>query len=450
MVNFQKKQQKNKKSRPQLVVFLVASCTAVALFIHFLVLPTFASFIHTQEIAIDSDPTTKNQVVTTSKYGIKSVIEIPKTTNQAINQQLESMLQTQQQAFFDVSLKLSNRLKTKGEASHKIAFDWYVVDQDVYSVIFYDYWNIDHVAHRYNVSTYLIDANTNQVIPTSNLIDFSAMNQEKLINKIMLKLKADNLILHSTESLEKSIENFMDQPTILVESNRLKFYFQSAQLKTNQGTFTSISLPLISFKKAISPVLLDILPLSDESIKRVAFTFDDGPNTNTRLVLDVLKKYDAKATFFVLGQQVAQFPTISQEIIAAGHEIGNHSYSHKDLVAISPSAAQAEIEKTNAIVLETTGSTISLFRPPYGRYNKQVKGLSDLRITLWNVDPLDWKVRVPSSIVKNIMDHVENNSVILMHDIYTTSAQALDVVLEKLTTQDYEFVTLSELLEFNE
>ncbi|WP_107841946.1 polysaccharide deacetylase family protein [Metasolibacillus meyeri] len=181
--------------------------------------------------------------------------------------------------------------------------------------------------------------------------------------------------------------------------------------------------------------------------KRIALTFDDGPHpTVTKQILATLKKYDAKATFFVTGHRVNKSPKVLKEVYEAGHEIGNHTWNHPKLTQIEVKQVNAQINDTNKIVKSIIGEEPTLFRPPYGAYNKEILSSLSVPLVMWSVDTLDWQHRTPSKTLKAVQNGSYNGSIILMHDIHQTTADALDGVLSYLSKQGYEFVTVSELI----
>ena len=188
----------------------------------------------------------------------------------------------------------------------------------------------------------------------------------------------------------------------------------------------------------------------DPSGKYVAFTFDDGPHPNvTPRILQILKEYNIRATFFMLGSQVKKYSNIAKQVADNGHEIGNHTYSHPNLKKLTTKRIIEEIHSTNEIITLTTGIEPTLFRPPYGNYTNEVleytktNGYSTI---LWSVDSLDWKSRNASAINRMVTQHTTNGSIVLMHDIHVATADALPQLIQTLQTKGYQFVTVSELL----
>ncbi len=182
--------------------------------------------------------------------------------------------------------------------------------------------------------------------------------------------------------------------------------------------------------------------------KKVALTFDDGPNNTSSLqILNTLKKYDIKATFFMLGSMVDTYPDVVKKIHDAGHEIGNHTYDHKDLTKLDEASIKQEIDSTNQKIEKLTGEKPTLLRPPYGAYNDRVTKVEpNMSIALWNIDTLDWKTHNPTAILGEVKKELQPHSIVLMHDIHQDSADSLENVIKYLKSQGYTFVLAKELI----
>lgn len=181
------------------------------------------------------------------------------------------------------------------------------------------------------------------------------------------------------------------------------------------------------------------------TVKCVALTFDDGPGTYTPELLKMLAEYDAKATFFLIGENVAKHPQIVRDEVAAGHEIGNHSWSHRDLSKISAAAAKRDLQKTDAAIEKADGVKPTLVRPPFGAIAPSLKKTLDVPVALWNIDTLDWKTRDTEKTVK-AAQKVTPGSIVLMHDIHESTVKAVPAILKNLKAQGYHFVTVTELI----
>lgn len=181
--------------------------------------------------------------------------------------------------------------------------------------------------------------------------------------------------------------------------------------------------------------------------KRVALTFDDGPNIiYTPKVLNILKKYNVKATFFVTGTNVKRSPQIAKQIVTAGHEIGNHSNSHPKLTKLSATRVSQELTAANNAIQQATGNMPTVFRPPYGAYNSTIIKLAKMPTIMWSIDTLDWKHKNPKKVLQSVKNNVKNGSIILMHDTNTGSVNGLESIIQYLQKNGYEMVTVTEIL----
>ena len=188
-------------------------------------------------------------------------------------------------------------------------------------------------------------------------------------------------------------------------------------------------------------------PTSSTKAKKIALTFDDGPHPKvTPQILKILEKYDAKATFFVVGNEVKKNPKVLQAVADAGHEIGNHTYSHAKLTTLSARKIKLQVDSTDAAIKAAIGQNATVFRPPYGAYNKTVTNQLKVPNVMWTIDTLDWKHHNPKKTVASVQKNAKNGSIVLLHDIHQTTADALEPILVLLQEQGYEFVTVSEIL----
>ena len=179
----------------------------------------------------------------------------------------------------------------------------------------------------------------------------------------------------------------------------------------------------------------------------VALTFDDGPSSETTpKLLDILKEKSAPATFFMLGMRAAGSPDIVKRAKAEGHEIGSHTMYHQNLVLLPADAVQADLIEAKSTMTGITGKEPSLIRPPYGNYNDVVSSLVGTPMIIWSVDTLDWKNKDPGAIVGTAMSEVYDGAIILMHDIYPTSVDAVPALIDNLRAAGYELVTIPELV----
>ena len=181
--------------------------------------------------------------------------------------------------------------------------------------------------------------------------------------------------------------------------------------------------------------------------KKAALTFDDGPNSQyTPLLLKGLKERGVHATFFLMGKNIEGKEALVKQIQEEGHLIGNHTYNHVQLDKISKEVAKEEIETTNQKIFEITGVYPAWLRPPYGEWRKNLDFYVEMFPVLWDVDTLDWKSKNVDSIMKIVRSEVSDGAVILMHDAYQSSVDAALQIVDLLMAEEYEFVTVEELI----
>ena len=187
----------------------------------------------------------------------------------------------------------------------------------------------------------------------------------------------------------------------------------------------------------------------DVNAPMIALTFDDGPSPeNTNRILDVLSENYSHATFFVVGTNAEQYPDTLKSIAEAGCEIGNHTFNHAKLTSLDAAAVDEQIEKVNRVVKKATGENTTVIRPPYGAYDDNLLAQLQEPVILWDVDTEDWESRNAQSIANAILSKVKDGDIVLMHDIYESTAEAIEIVVPKLKEQGYQIVTVSEMARY--
>ena len=183
----------------------------------------------------------------------------------------------------------------------------------------------------------------------------------------------------------------------------------------------------------------------------IAMTFDDGPSaTLTPKLLDILAAHRIKATFFVIGENVAEHPEIVARAAREGHEIGNHSWSHPNFGKMSDDGVRSQLQRTDDAIKSATGSRPTLLRPPYGsitaREKRWIHDQFGYQIILWDVDPYDWKRPGPSVVRNRILKETRPGSIVLSHDIHPGTIEAMPLTFDALEAKGFKFVTISELI----
>lgn len=202
----------------------------------------------------------------------------------------------------------------------------------------------------------------------------------------------------------------------------------------------------------------DIYYQGSDSEKRVALTFDDGPNPlYTSQILDILERHDVEATFFLIGKNVEAYPAVAREIVERGHQIGNHSFTHPDLLKLNGEHISWEIDNTAKIIEQETGVRPTVFRPPHGFRDPVVMEKArqrNLQVVQWTVMARDWKNPGAEVIADRIVGKIKNGSIILLHDgdglvpgaDRSQTVAATELIIDRLQKLGYRFVTVDELL----
>lgn len=192
----------------------------------------------------------------------------------------------------------------------------------------------------------------------------------------------------------------------------------------------------------------------DPEKKMVALTFDDGPsNQNTNRILDVLEQNHARATFFVIGKRIADRTEVIARALSLGCEIGSHTWGHSDFTKYPKSALIDSLEKTDEAMVSNFNYHMTLFRPPYASINKDVENVSkDMGYTmiLWSGSSHDWSIKDANKVYRNTFQCAADGAIILYHDIYDFTADAIKRVVPDLISQGYQLVTISELIAMDE
>lgn len=214
-------------------------------------------------------------------------------------------------------------------------------------------------------------------------------------------------------------------------------------------------IALFLLRVSIPPIVADVkvyrsVPTGD---KRIALTFDDGPHpTLTPRILEILDRYGIKATFFVVGENVINYPEAAREVIRRGHEVGNHTFTHPHIAGLDEDAIMDEIGKCEDALEELCEYRPHLLRTPQGVLTPSLEKClqdDDYILVLWSLDTRDWEKKSTACVVRAVLDRIQAGDIILMHDYIghnSKTPDALEEIIPKLLSEGYEFVTVSALL----
>lgn len=358
----------------------------------------------------------------------------PKTNIKKLDNEVENFVLSQIKLFKNKS-KGIKYLIDRDELN--IDYDYYTVNNRYINITIklYIYHSLESI-EEYYVQTYYFDKISNRFY---NVLDIFSNENDLLV-------KVNNMLI----SNNKSMINNLGELTYSFDNDYLIIYLIENNITTYKIPLNSIKLNIEIInndkEKDIEPVIKND-KIIDPKLPVVALTFDDGPSRYTKDIIDTLKSNNVNATFFVLGNKIEIYKDIISESIKNGNEIGNHSYNHKWLSKLSTNELLDQINKTQDILKETVNYTPTCFRPTYGSVNNKIRKSINLSITLWTIDTKDWKINSVDRIVERAIKDIEDGDIILMHDIFQRSSEALKKIIPRLKEQGYQFVTISELEE---
>ena len=279
-----------------------------------------------------------------------------------------------------------------------------------------------------------------------------------------------NLVISETgANPESADEHFLDNLVISDEGieiilNRGDYLPMSDGTKTAFFKYEDITEMLdesFSYKNDTDKTVDDDVPLTndktdsdiDPAKPMLALTFDDGPSGHTERLLDIFEKHGGKGTFFVVGNLIDSRKNTLIRIVNDGHEVGNHSWNHRQLTNLSSDEIKDQIMMTRAKIYDVTGIDCVIVRPPYGACNDDVKSVGKtlgVSFINWSVDTLDWKTKDAKAVHDEIMKNASDGAIILCHDLHKTTVDAMETVIPELIAQGYQLVTVSQLMEHSD
>lgn len=188
----------------------------------------------------------------------------------------------------------------------------------------------------------------------------------------------------------------------------------------------------------------------DPNKPMIAFTFDDGPSIHTEDMMKIFKDNNATASFFMQGKNVVNFPEVVKDMYEQGFEVANHSWNHTSIKTNDREVIKTQVFDTQDAIYKITGHDPHYMRPPYGEYNDvSIEAVgSYIDLMLWNVDTLDWKSRDSEKVLASIRAGARDGAIILLHDLYPSSVDAIRTAVPELIAQGYQLVTISDLMKY--
>lgn len=319
-----------------------------------------------------------------------------------------------------------------------------------------DYDIVEKSVIKESIISYLYKDKNNRYL--SKIYDYKSkeeMNIEDLVKEEYIDeyyQKINELIyLKYPKFIADILINNRGSNAYLFKDNEVIIYFNDYEIEIDEVLYLKVNYNEI-YKYLNITVSLDKEYQNESGYdyqkdkKTVAFTFDDSPNEGkTDVLVDILKENYAHATFFMVGEKMETNNFLVELVYKSGNEIGSHTYRHQNLKRLTPEEIKTDYEKVNNIYNEITHDTIKLFRPPYGSIKDESLGLLNVSYILWNIDTLDWKIRNKDYIINNVLDNIQDGDIILFHDSYESTIQAVKELLPLLYLKGYQVVSVSEL-----
>lgn len=334
----------------------------------------------------------------------------------------------------------------------------------------YDSYNINESTVAVKLSGSYISPSINHPSDIIKTFNYDITNQKIMVLSDVIKSEGletvkNAVITKSGMSADDADENLLEHFIVNKESLDI-ILLRGEYLAMSEGTKV-ISIPYSELGNIFTegffykppqpsapapiPVPDPVKPVGPTTSKGglIALTFDDGPSAHTDRLLNIFNTYGGKGTFFVVGNLIDNRQDTVRRIVNEGHEIGSHSWNHKQLTRISDSELNDQLMMTRAKILEVTGFDSKICRPPYGAYNQTVKAKGeelDITFVNWSIDTLDWKYRNANTVYNHVMKYANDGAIVLCHDLHKTTVDAMEMAIPKLIESGFQLVTVSELL----
>ena len=394
----------------------------------------------------------------------------PHTENQEINEAVDAYIDGAV-ADFKASAKKSRRAE-KDEFS--VSFQMFHFDEGIISFLFRAYTS--HVGGQSADSVHTMTFD----LQSGAQYDLASLFEEGGDYLAQLSLQAyealGQLGIYADSGAERALLQEGTAPRaanfsrFVLEGDALRFYFEPGQIGSRGNPANQVDLPLEALRSLLRPRFVKAPPEPEPSTspyssypgppapdisglegkKLVALTFDDGPHPElTPQLLDFLREEQVRATFYVLGCWVRNTPEIILRATGEGHQIGSHTYLHKDLTKLDEAARAKEIEKNAALLEGLLGYRPTTLRPPGGFYDDAVRAAAaqaGVPLILWSVDPKDWRDQDAETVTAHVLEKAHDGCIVIMHDYYPTSIEAAMRIIPALKAEGYTFVTVDELV----
>lgn len=344
----------------------------------------------------------------------------------------------------------------KGAAELTFSYESFMADEFTASIVMKGTYFAPYMAHPEDiVKVFNADLKAQEIFTVDKL--FGEKGLAKFIELVVNKtgVRSDDVDAHFLDN------SYLTKDNLVVVLERGAYLPMSDGTKTVVFEYTEIADLLkktFEEQEKVPPEDEKLPDIKTDSSEKniapdkpmIALTFDDGPSAHTDRLLDIFAKNGGKGTFFVVGNLIDSRKSTMIRLVSEGHEIGNHSWNHRQLTNLSDEEVKDQIMMTRAKIYDVTGVDCRIVRPPYGACNDSVRAVGaklGVSYVNWSVDTLDWKTKNADAVYSEIMKDASDGAIILCHDLHKTTVDAMERVIPKLIAQGYQLVTVSQLME---
>lgn len=412
----------------------------------------FISFL----VGCDSNSNIKTDVVSIIEQNDRITVSMhyPITSISDFDKIIKKYIENTYQSF---STEYGSYLKLGYQPELNIDYTYQEVDGRYLNITLKTFIQSGTLAHPiFKIQTFVYDKKNFKLLQLKDFIDENTL--KKMVPVIKQQLISNYKECLFIESLSSKInKDFSNYSLFTVQNNNITFYFNPYEISSLNCGIIKIDIPINKYSLLL-PVssnqnnntfykYTSISNVIDPNKPVIALTFDDGPSKYTKEIVEVLKEYNAVATFFVLGNKVELYSDTLQVLLNNGNEIGNHSYNHKWLTKLSNDDFQKQLNDTNKLVYDMFNYQIKSMRPTYGAINQKLREQSNLDVVMWDIDTRDWSYKDSKRIANIAINEAEDGKIILMHDTRKRTLEAVKILVPALIEKGYQFVTVQELKE---
>lgn len=400
----------------------------------------------------------------------ESTMEYPVTRSYEVNQVIADAINEFDQIFHN---QINGRYPVRGEKfEQNTSYQVIRIHGDFLSIEAITTRDVQSATPEHDTRYWTFNLSSGKEVTLDNLFGAVATDGEA---RLFIYIKNELTRLAAVKNIEldmASVDDFVNRDTLksflVPDSGTIRFDFDGNTVAPYSEEPLTVSLPIANLQLFLQSEeashLFDIMPIEAapewkapqvtkgsvdcERAKCIALTFDDGPGPLTGQLLDVLKQSGARASFFLIGQNIAKHPDVVKRMKAEGHTIGNHTWDHKMLTRLSSTDIDTEIIRTNTEIMKVTGSAPTYMRPPTGAISAKVYDALKrqyMTAVMWSVDTRDWADRNSDIVYNRVVSGAKPGAIIILHDIHKTSVEAVPRILKALQKQGYAFVSIEDL-----